>query len=85
MHVAEELGVHLVEVNTEERWHISELIRAFQVDGYTLLGDSEAKSHGAFQAALEKATECAPSIFLLRHLEAVGRKDNNPGNRKGEL
>lgn len=56
-----------------------------QVDGYALLGDSEAKSQGAFQAALEKATDCAPSIFLLRHLEAVGRKDNNPGNRKGKL
>ncbi|KAJ9104628.1 hypothetical protein QFC21_002126 [Naganishia friedmannii] len=67
-YVAEELGVHLVDV-----------------DGYTLLADSDVKTQGAFQAALEKATECAPSIFLLRHLEAVGRKDNNPGSRKEKL
>ncbi|GHJ84555.1 hypothetical protein NliqN6_0957 [Naganishia liquefaciens] len=64
-HVADELGVHLIEI-----------------DGYTLLGDSETKTQGAFQAALEKATDCAPSIFLIRHLEAIGRKDNSPGSNR---
>ena len=44
-----------------------------QINAYTLLADTDAKTEGAVRARFEQAAACAPCVFLLRHIEALVR------------
>ncbi|KAG8761406.1 peroxisomal assembly protein, partial [Ceratobasidium sp. 423] len=45
----------------------------FQINAYTLIADTEAKTEGAVRARFEQAALCAPCVFLIRHIEALVR------------
>jgi hypothetical protein len=50
-----------------------------------MLGDTDVKTLGAFEAVVAKAKECAPCVFLLRHVEVFGRKANAQEHGTGEI
>ncbi|KAG8748309.1 peroxisomal assembly protein [Ceratobasidium sp. 414] len=45
----------------------------WEINAYTLLADTDAKTEGAVRARFEQAATCAPCVFLLRHIEALVR------------
>ncbi|KAG8683461.1 peroxisomal assembly protein, partial [Ceratobasidium sp. 395] len=45
----------------------------WEINAYTLLEDTDAKTEGAVRARFEQAAACAPCVFLLRHIEALVR------------
>ena len=44
------------------------------LEGYDLAGESMTKLSGTVLASMDKATACAPSILLIRHIEALAKK-----------
>jgi len=85
--VAAELGVHVVEVrsrdfpmsiSTSDSSHSPQ-----KVDCYEILDEAPATTEGTLLARLEKAQSCAPCILLLRHVEALGRKEASQKRGKG--
>jgi peroxin-6 len=50
-----------------------------------MLGDTDVKTLGAFEAVVAKAKECAPCVLLLRHVEVFGRKANAQEHGTGEI
>ncbi|KAF8758335.1 AAA protein [Rhizoctonia solani] len=44
-----------------------------EINAYTLISDTEAKTEGAVRARFEQAALCAPCVFLIRHIEALVR------------
>lgn len=49
-----------------------------QVECYDIIGDTSAHLSGSLTAAAEKAVSAAPSILLLKHVEAVSQKNEAP-------
>ncbi|CAE6443953.1 unnamed protein product [Rhizoctonia solani] len=45
----------------------------WEINAYTLIADTEAKTEGAVRARFEQAALCAPCVFLIRHIEALVR------------
>jgi len=85
--VAAELGVHVVEVSCR-RLSFGSLDQRLialvqQVDCYEILDEAPATTEGTLLARLEKAQSCAPCILLLRHVEALGRKEASQKRGKG--
>jgi peroxin-6 len=54
-----------------------------QVDCYETLDESPGTMEGTLLARLEKAQNCAPCVLLLRHIEALGRKESSQKRGKG--
>ncbi len=48
-----------------------------EIDCFTVLGDSAVKTIANLKVAVEKANSCAPAVLLLRHVEALGKKEEN--------
>jgi hypothetical protein len=44
-----------------------------QINAYTLIADTEAKTEGLVRVRFEQAALCAPCVFLIRHIEALVR------------
>ena len=44
------------------------------IECYDIIGDTASITEGTIRAQLDKAMSCAPSILLLKHLEALARK-----------
>lgn len=57
-------------------------IHLLEIEAYELLGDSTIKTEGALLAVAERAKSCAPCIMLLKHVEALGGKQETPRNEK---
>lgn len=49
-----------------------------QVECYDFIGDTSAHLSGSLLAAAEKALSAAPSILLLKHVEALSQKNDAP-------
>ncbi|CAE6521117.1 unnamed protein product [Rhizoctonia solani] len=48
-------------------------VGVWEVNAYTLIADTEAKTEGTVRARFEQAALCAPCVFLIRHIEALVR------------
>ncbi|KAJ1309501.1 hypothetical protein OPQ81_006276 [Rhizoctonia solani] len=48
-------------------------VGVWEINAYTLIADTEAKTEGAVRARFEQAALCAPCVFLIRHIEALVR------------
>ncbi|CAE6485565.1 unnamed protein product [Rhizoctonia solani] len=48
-------------------------VGVWEINAYTLISDTEAKTEGAVRARFEQAALCAPCVFLIRHIEALVR------------
>ncbi|QRV99956.1 AAA family ATPase [Ceratobasidium sp. AG-Ba] len=50
----------------------------WEINAYTLLSDTDAKTEGVVRARFEQAAACAPCVFLLKHVEALVRPGQEP-------
>jgi peroxin-6 len=48
----------------------------YQVECYDIVGDTAATLEGTIRAQLEKAKSCTPSVLVLHHVEAFGRRSD---------
>ncbi|CAE7171060.1 unnamed protein product, partial [Rhizoctonia solani] len=48
-------------------------VGVWEINAYSLIADTEAKTEGAVRARFEQAALCAPCVFLIRHIEALVR------------
>jgi peroxin-6 len=56
-----------------------------QIECYDLTGESSQRLEGTLRAALDKAKSAAPSILLLRNVEALARKSDAPNARPAPI
>lgn len=54
-------------------------IHVFEISGYNVLGDNDAKTLGTLRARLERASLISPCVVLLKHLDAVAKKSEQDG------
>ncbi|CAE6428580.1 unnamed protein product [Rhizoctonia solani] len=48
-------------------------VGVWEINAYTLIADTEAKTEGLVRVRFEQAALCAPCVFLIRHIEALVR------------
>ncbi|CAE6380702.1 unnamed protein product [Rhizoctonia solani] len=48
-------------------------VGVWEINAYTLIADTEAKTEGLVRARFEQAALCAPCVFVIRHIEALVR------------
>lgn len=54
-----------------------------QVNCYDLADETEVKTEGALRAKFDQAAHCAPSVLLLRNIDALARADQKLETGKG--
>ncbi|KIJ27843.1 hypothetical protein M422DRAFT_235875 [Sphaerobolus stellatus SS14] len=48
-------------------------VHLYEISCFDLVGETDVQTEGTLRARFEKATSCAPCIFVLRHIEALAR------------
>ncbi|EPS97368.1 hypothetical protein FOMPIDRAFT_79362 [Fomitopsis schrenkii] len=48
-------------------------IHLFEVNGYDVIGENDAKTEGTLRARFERASSCSPCILLLRNIDAFAQ------------
>ncbi|KAG8993652.1 peroxisomal assembly protein [Tulasnella sp. 427] len=59
---------------TVARWVAEDLgVHVYEINCFNVVGETEVKTEGILRARFERAANCSPCIFLLRHIEALAK------------
>jgi peroxin-6 len=69
---------------TTVRWASRDLgLHVMEVDCFDVVDDTEVKTEGILKARFEQAEAVAPSVLLLRNIDALARKNQKMETGKG--
>lgn len=54
-------------------------IHVFEISGYHMIGDNDAKTLGTLRARLERACLISPCLVLIKHIDALAKKSEQDG------
>lgn len=54
-------------------------IHVFEINGFSTIGDNDAKTFGILRARLERAAEISPCVVLIKHIDALAKKSEQDG------
>lgn len=60
-------------------------IHVFEISGYNILGDTDAKTVGILKARMERAATIEPCMILIKHLDALAKKSEQDGKESGGI
>ncbi|KAK9454097.1 P-loop containing nucleoside triphosphate hydrolase protein [Dipodascopsis uninucleata] len=52
-------------------------LHCFEIDANDILSETDTKTLGFLKARIERASECAPCVILIQHIDAICRKSEN--------
>ncbi|ANB12919.1 AAA family ATPase peroxin 6 [Sugiyamaella lignohabitans] len=60
-------------------------IHVFEIDCYSVTGDNDTKTIGTLRARLDRASTISPCLVVLRHIDALAKKNDQDGTDGGGL